>query len=565
MLTVNRISKSFGVETILKEISFTLNLGQRLALVGPNGSGKTTLLRIILGQDTADSGSVLLSPPQLRLGYLPQGFEFREGETIASFIQPMEGNLPELSAELEALAVRLAKTPGDAVLLARYESILDQLSFSSENSGSGESILAALGLGDLPADMPAANLSGGQKTRLALAGVLISNPQLLILDEPTNHLDLDMLEWLEAYLLGDQGALAPGIPEPGSTARRAILIVSHDRAFLDQVATGILELDISTHMLRTYSGNYSDYLEQKLAERSRQWEQYSDWQAEIARLKRASARVRGDAQFKRGGKGDSGDKFAKGFFANRTLETMRRAKSLERRIDHLLTDERVDKPQQDWQMKLEFTGTPESSRDVLVLDNLAVGYLLEEPLVLLRGVNLYVRHGARVAMVGPNGSGKTTLMRTIAGLLPPLEGRIRLGPSVRIGYMAQEQEDLDLTLDAFTTIRRYAPLSETETRAFLHKFLFSGDDVFVPVGRLSYGERARLSLACLVAMGSNLLLLDEPINHLDIPSRSRFEQALAAFDGTVLAVVHDRYFIDGFASQIWNITGSGIELIHRQL
>jgi ATP-binding cassette subfamily F protein 3 len=232
-----------------------------------------------------------------------------------------------------------------------------------------------------------------------------------------------------------------------------------------------------------------------------------------------------------------------------------RAKHIEQRLERLLTEERIDKPRASRQMKLEFTDTQPSGRDVLVLEDLAVGY---GDTALLAGLNQTVRYGERLVLVGPNGSGKTTLLRTIAGVIPALAGRARLGSNVRLGYMAQEQEDLDPALNAFETIRREASLSETDARAFLSFYLFTGDDVFVPAGKLSYGERASLSLACLVARGCNFLMLDEPINHLDIPSRARFEQALAQFDGAILAVVHDRYFIDGFASEIWQVVEKGL-------
>jgi ATP-binding cassette subfamily F protein 3 len=364
------------------------------------------------------------------------------------------------------------------------------------------------------------------------------DPQLLLLDEPTNHLDIEMLEWLESWLLNFPGA---------------VLAISHDRAFLDAVTTTILEIDLQTHAARQYSGNYSAYLEQKLAERERQWQEYKDQQDEIARLRTAAAAVEEKARFKKGGKGDSGDKFAKGFFANRTKETIRRARQLEARIDRLLSDDRVEKPHSSWQLNLEFGQIPSSGQDVLVMDRLSVGY---GDLCLLEEISLVMRYGARVALTGSNGSGKTTLLRTVMGQIPPLAGSLRLGSNVKVGYMTQEQEDLDPRLNAFEILLKYAPVSETEARTFLHKFLFAGDDVFTPSGLLSYGERARLSLACLIAQGCNFLILDEPINHLDIPSRARFEQALTAFDGTTLAVVHDRYFIAGFASEIWNVEGS---------
>jgi ATP-binding cassette subfamily F protein 3 len=348
-----------------------------------------------------------------------------------------------------------------------------------------------------------------------------------------------MLNWLEDWLVRFRGAA---------------LVVSHDRAFLDRMATGMLEIDGSTHALRAFPGNYSAYLEQKIGELERRRQEYNDQQVEIAHLRRAAAQVRQSARFRKGGKGDSGDKFAKGFFANRTKGTIARAKHLERRLEMLLTDGKIEKPKKDWQMKLDFGGAAPSGRAVLALQGVCVGY---DDAPLLAGLEMQVQAGARVVVIGPNGSGKTSLLRTIAGMLPPLAGEVRLGTSVRLGYMAQEQEDLDPQLNALSAILKLASFSETEARAFLHQFLFSGDEVFIPIRQLSYGERARLSLASLVARGCNLLLLDEPVNHLDIPARSRFEQALAAFPGTVIAVTHDRYFIEGFATQVWELLPAG--------
>lgn len=540
MLIVQQISKSYGFETILEGVSFNLNAGERLALVGPNGCGKTTLLRIIAGLERADSGGIHFDPPDLRLGYLPQGFTLTPDanlvpDTIKDYLAHTQDDPVELAAQLAELAASLAVTPGRRDLQREYDLALARLEVASQNAGRAPSILAALGLVGLPPTTRVSELSGGQKTRLALAGVLLSEPQLLLLDEPTNHLDLPMLSWLEEWLLAFRGA---------------VLLVSHDRALLDRTCTAILELDPHTHRVRSYAGNYSDYLEQKLNEHEQQWEAYKQQQTEMARLRKAAARVRGDARFRRGGKADSGDKFAKGFFSDQSSGTMARAKFLERRLERLLGDERLDKPKADWQMKLDFGETPPSGQSVLTLEDLSIGYGSK---VILENLNAHLWHGARLALIGPNGSGKTTLLRTIAGDLPPLAGSVRLGANVRLGVMTQEQEELDPGLDAFTTIRKLAPLSETDARSTLHKFLFSGEEVFQPIGNLSYGERARLSLACLVASGVNLLLLDEPINHLDIPSRARFEAALADFEGTILAVVHDRYFIEGFASEIWEI------------
>ena len=540
MLSVSNISKSFGLDTVLSKINFTVNSGERLGLVGPNGCGKTTLMRIIMGLEKPDEGGFHFIPSSLQVGYLPQGFTYPPGETIARFIARMEGDLPALTAELEELAPRLT-TPEHQ---QRYDQLLNLIQVAAENAGRTASVLAALGVDNLPPDQLAQSLSGGQKTRLALAGVLISNPQLLLLDEPTNHLDLNMLEWLENWLLSFRGG---------------VLLVSHDRALLDQVATGILELDPLMHSLRAYAGNYADYLEQKLVEREHQWQAFQDQQVEIARLEQSARNVRGLAKFRKGGKADTGDKFAKGFFANRSLGTMRRAKALEARLEYLRTAGRVDRPSRTWQMKVAFGATPPSGKDVLATEELAIGYA-NGP--LLSDLNLRLRLGERVALIGPNGSGKTTLLRTIAGVLPPLSGQVRLGVNVRLGYLRQEQEDLDPTLNALETIQRLAGFPETEARQFLSLYLFTQDDVFTPVGKLSYGERARLSLGALVVSGCNFLLLDEPINHLDIPSRARFEQALTTFEGTALAVVHDRYFIDGFATTLWQVENNGIRVIY---
>ncbi len=544
MLTVHAISKSFIIAPVLTEVSFNLNPGERLGLVGPNGCGKTTLLRILAGLEPPDSGSFQFDPPDLRLGYLPQGLAPEPDDTLGSFLDRLAGDEVALGARLEALATELAGSPAQRDLQQAYDRLLSRLQVASQSQTHRSEVLAALGLQRFPADAPVAHLSGGQKTRLALSGVLLSSPQLLLLDEPTNHLDIEMLEWLEDWLV-----------DSPLTRSAAALVVSHDRVFLDRTVSGILELDPTTHRLRQYAGDYSAYLEQKQAERDHQWQAYTDQQEEIARLSRAATVIRSESTFKRGGKADSGDKFAKGFFANRSKEHVKRAKQIEKRLERLLTEDKVDKPRQSWQMKLDFNQAGASGRQALVLEDLSVGY---GELALLRQLNQVVRYGDRIALVGPNGSGKTSLLNTIAGQIPPLAGASRLGSAVRLGYMAQEQDTLDPALDALQTIRRLAPLSETDARTYLHQYLFSGDDVFTPVSSLSYGERARLMLACLVASGCNFLLLDEPVNHLDIPSRARFEQALANFSGTVIAAVHDRYFISSFAATLWEIRGQSL-------
>jgi ATP-binding cassette subfamily F protein 3 len=545
MLSANQIHKSFGDSVVLDSVTFNLNPGDRTGLVGPNGCGKTTLLRILAGLDAPDSGSVQ-KPGALRIGYLPQGLILPEGETAGGYLARAQGDLPQLAAEVERLADALARTPDDKQLHAAYGDALDRMAAASSTNGIGQisDTLAILGLDRVPMETEISKLSGGQKTRLALAGILLSRPQLLLLDEPTNHLDLPMLEWLEEWL----GAFRGGA-----------LVVSHDRTFLDRTVSRILEMDPHTHSLLEYDGNYSAYQEQKSEERARQRQAYTNQQEEIANLRGAANHLRGIARFRKGGKADTKDRFASGFFAGRGAGTVRRAKQIERRIDRLLTNERVDKPGWEWQMKLEFDSPAPGGNDVLALEDLSVGY---GDAVILRNINLRLRRGARAVLTGANGSGKTTLLRTIAGTLPPLAGRMRLGTNVRAGFMAQEQETLDPYKNSLEIVRAEISADETDARRFLHYFLFSGDDVFVPTGSLSYGERARLLLALLVSRGCSFLLLDEPVNHLDIPSRDRFEQALTAFQGTVLVVVHDRYFIERMATEVWSVGEGSISKIN---
>jgi ATP-binding cassette subfamily F protein 3 len=321
---------------------------------------------------------------------------------------------------------------------------------------------------------------------------------------------------------------------------------------------GILELDEHSHHLTFFSGNYNDYLEQKIAKQDKQLQAFQDQQIEIARLRRGAAEVRSKAKYRKGGKTDPSktDGFSIGFFANRTKETIQKAKNIEKRVEKLI-NEGLEKPARTWQMRVDFQNVLSSGRDVLLLEDLKIGY---GNLELINQIQLIVRFGERAALIGENGSGKTSLIKTILGEIPALGGNFRFGSQVKVGYMSQEQDQLDPDMTVLETISKLLSQNETENRSFLSKFLFKGDDVFKMVGSLSYGERSRLSLAGLVAEGCNFLILDEPINHLDIPSRTQFEKALSEFDGTILAVVHDRYFIEGFASQIWEIKNQELKI-----
>ena len=531
MLQVGNLSKSFGDNLILDRVSFTINPGERVGLIGANGCGKTTLLKIILGELQPDAGSAWLSPADVRVGYLAQALEVEPGQTVGQVMAAALAGLAEAERRLETLSAAMAAAQGQDLqqLLAEYALALNTF---ERQGGYGfqarvDAVLDGLDLRDLSHNTPVDILSGGQKTRLGLARLLLSNPDLLLLDEPTNHLDIDALEWLERFLQAFRGA---------------VLIVSHDRTFLDRTVSSILELDQLTHTIICYPGTYTDYAQAKQREWEKQWAAYKDQQTFFARLESTITTKKNYARSIEAGTVDYATRKIAMRIAHRAVIQQRR---LQRMLD---SEERLDKPERTWQMKLQFVDTPPSGRDVLTLEDLAMGFGEHE---LFRDVNLTLRAGERIALVGPNGSGKTTLARLILGELDPLAGRVRLGTGVRVGYYAQEQEDLDLYSTPYDLIRAVAPLDQTETRSFLHYFLFAGDDVFVPVGSLSFGERARLALARLVAQGCNFLLLDEPINHLDIPSRTRFEQAMTAFQGTVLAIVHDRYFIDRFATGLW--------------
>jgi ATP-binding cassette subfamily F protein 3 len=540
MLTAHHLTKSYGIHTVLQDISFNVSARERIGLIGPNGCGKTTIMRILAGFEQPDSGMVALTRPGLRIGYLAQGMELAPGQTIQSSLGLSTVSAEILEAEIASLAVALARNSSNSAIQERYDSALAALETLHTPPAD---ILGPLGLADFPIDTPVSHLSGGQKTRLMLARVLLNDPHLLLLDEPTNHLDIAMLEWLESWLNSFHGAA---------------LIVSHDRAFLDNTVSSILELDPSTQSVRSYPGNYTDYVEQKLTEHEHQLQAYSDQQEQIAQLRAAAAHIRGLTKMKKGGKADSGDKFATGFFGNRaTKNVVGRAKHIEARIEKILNEEKIEKPRPSWQLKLDFGAPAHQSKDVLIAENLSVGYAGHEP--LLSGLDINIRAGQRIAVTGPNGAGKTTLVRTICGKLEPVSGSLRLGANVRLGYMSQEQELLDPKLSPLQTIQKVSTFNETEARHFLHFFLFAGDDPLRPSGDMSYGERARLQLAVLVAQGCTFLLLDEPINHLDIPARARFEQALAKFEGTVLAVVHDRYFIERFATDVWTVGDGGIQ------
>jgi ATP-binding cassette subfamily F protein 3 len=530
VLQAHDISKSYGGKQVLRDVSFVVNAGERLALLGPNGAGKSTLLHILAGLEKPDAGRVTLSPPSLRVGYLPQGYEDRPDLAI-------DGAIPELAhrraleQEVARLAIRLAQEKQPPTSLAKaYESALEELAASSKVvEGDIRPLLQQWGLGAMDHDRPVASLSGGERTRLGLAQVLARHPDLLLLDEPTNHLDLEGIEDLEAWLAEYGGAL---------------VLVTHDRALLSTIPTSLLELSPEGGRWRSFSGAYTAFLETKEREFEQQRSAYGrqDRQArrvkeQIRRLKQRASRIEGET--------------INFYYRKRAARVARQAKVVERRLERFLASEqRVERPERESRLRPELGAAARPGDRVLSVQGLT---LEAGGRTVLQDVSFELFYGEQAALLGPNGAGKTTLLRAITGKLESAAGRVRLGAGVRVGLLEQGQEDLDPSLSAVEALRPLVAWDEGTLRRFLNHYLFTPEDVHTPAARLSYGQRARLALAKLALEGVNLLLLDEPTNHLDIPSREAFEEVFNTFRGTALIVTHDRYFVESFASKVLRI------------
>ncbi len=532
MLQVVNISKSYGSEVILEDVSFVANPGERAGLVGPNGSGKSTLLRIIAGVEDADSGHVVLGSGA-SVAWIPQGFEVDTAQTLGEAVRRGLADHANAYERLLDVEKKMARARGSELdsLIEEYGHASDEFTLLGgyDVEHRTAAILQGLGLGAIPDDTPLSILSGGQRTRAGLASIIASGPDVLLLDEPTNHLDIQALEWLEGYL---------------STYAGAAVIVSHDRAFLDAAVTGILELNALRPGIVAYPGNYSDYADARERELEKQTAAWKDQEAERRRIERDISNTKQTAL-------RTETSTTHDFYRRRAKKVARKAKVRERRLERMLSSpDRVERPKTEWTMKLDFGRTPRGGSRVLLLEDVGHEYGGQW---LFQNVDLELEHGERVALLGPNGCGKSTLLKLVMGRETPAEGSVRIGENIKTGYMPQDQAGLDWSMSPLEMVRQAANLTETEARTMLHLYLFEGDEALLPSGNLSYGQRSRLLFARLVLQGANFLVLDEPMNHLDIPSRERFEEALAAFPGTVLMVTHDRTFIDRYATGIWAV------------
>ena len=514
ILSCQNISKAFVENQVLKNVSFHIEDHEKAAIVGINGAGKTTLLRIIVGEMTPDDGQVVLAKDKT-LGYLAQNSTVDTSHTIYEELLSVKADLLRLEEKIRECENNMKHADGDALedLMKQYTSLTHAFEtgggylYRSELVG----VLKGLGFTEDEFSKPVATLSGGQKTRVALGRLLLQNPDLIILDEPTNHLDMNSIAWLETYLLNYKGA---------------VLIVSHDRYFLDRIAGKVIEIDQSK--ATTFMGNYSDYAVKKEQLRVAAWNAYMNQQREIKHQEEVIEKLK---SFNR-------------------EKSIKRAESREKMLDKIEVIEKPSEVRTD--MKLTLTPRILSGNDVLTVEHLSKSFDSHK---LFADVNFEIKRGEHVAIIGDNGSGKTTLLKILNGLVPADQGTFRLGSNVEIGYYDQEHHVLHSEKTLFEEISDdYPYLNNTQIRNVLAAFLFTGEDVFKRISDLSGGERGRVSLAKLVLSNANFLILDEPTNHLDIMSKEILEDALNGYEGTILYVSHDRYFINRTAHRILDLT-----------
>lgn len=515
ILSCNHISKSYGVETILNDCSFFINDNEKAAIVGNNGAGKSTIMKIIMGELSPDDGNVIIGKDKT-IGYLAQYQDLGSDTTIYEEVKSVKQNLIDMEQKLLEYEKEMAKVSGDELskLIETYTNLehrfqlLNGYSYKSEIEG----VIKGLGFTEDDFNKSVGNLSGGQKTRVALCKLLLEKPDIIMLDEPTNHLDLNSIKWLETYLLNYNGA---------------VLIISHDRYFLDKIVSKVIEIE--NHKAHVYSGNYSDFAVKKQELRVATMNAYLKQQSEIKHQEEVIAKLRSYKQ----------EKFYK------------RAESREKQLEKMDLIEKPEELKNNMTIKLE----PDivSGNDVLSVENLEKSYNT----LLFKNISFEIKRGEHVAIIGDNGTGKTTILKIINGLVDADSGMIKLGTNVHIGYYDQEQHNLTDENTLFEEIANsYPNMTNTKIRNTLAAFMFTGEDVFKRVSDLSGGEKGRLSLAKLMLSEANLIILDEPTNHLDMASKEILENAINNYTGTVLYVSHDRYFINQTANRILELTNT---------
>ena len=518
ILACQSICKSFGEKVILQDASFHIEEREKAALIGNNGAGKTTLLRIIMQEISADSGNVVIAKDK-KIGYLAQYQDIHGHHTIYEELLTTKQYILDMEEKIRTLEQEMKYVAGEKLesLMNSYTRLTHQ--FELENGYAYKSeivgVLKGLGFEEEDYSKQIENLSGGQKTRVALGKLLISKPDILLLDEPTNHLDMESIAWLETYLLNYPGA---------------VFIVSHDRYFLDKVVTKIVEIEAG--QMRMYDGNYSAYALKKAMLRDAQYKAYLNQQREIKHQEAVITKLR---SFNR-------------------EKSIKRAESRVKMLDKI---QRIEKPVEiDNQMRISLEPRFISGNDVLTVEGLSKAFPGQ---ILFTDISFEIKRGERVALIGNNGTGKTTILKILNGIVEADAGRFALGSKVQIGYYDQEHHVLHMEKTIFQEISdTYPTLTETEIRNMLAAFLFTGDDVFKLISSLSGGERGRVSLAKLMLSEANFLILDEPTNHLDIASKEILEEALNSYTGTVLYVSHDRYFINQTATRIMDLTNQAI-------
>lgn len=518
IMSAKDICKSYGTEIILEDISFSINKGDRIGIVGPNGAGKTTLLSIISGENEATSGSVYIRSGYVT-GYLKQKNNFFSEGTVIAEAEKTFTNFHEMEKEINRLneAVSNTDNPDFDRDLNAYTYLLEEYknaggyTYKSELNG----ILASMGFGEETHNKKISMLSGGEKTRLALATMFLRKPDILILDEPTNHLDLQMIAWLESFLKSYKGT---------------IIVVSHDRYFLDRIVTRIFDMR-GTHLV-DYRGNYSEYLVKRHEREEVQRREYEKQQKEIARQEEIIRR----------------------FKQHNTEHLVKRAQSREKRLSHM---ELIARPEYSTtELKLSFDADYKSGKDVIITEDLNMGFGNR---TLFKNVSFDIKSGEKICFIGENGVGKTTLLRILMGEETPLDGYLKIGHNVDFGYYDQGQLLLDENETVLGEMKNaYHLYTDTEMRNILGRFLFRGDDVFKSVSSLSGGEKARLSLLKLMLSGANTLIFDEPTNHLDIESKEIVEAAIMEFKGTIIIVSHDRYLLTKIPDRILELRPDGI-------